>query len=153
MGTKELLTKSAEETKKAGREFGNSLKGGEVIGLVGDLGGGKTTFVQGIAEALGVETRTISPTFIIVREYKINKNFSSTSYKNKFGGNLYHVDLYRLEGNLKNELESLGILNFAKDPKNVVVIEWADKAREYLPENTKWITFENLGKNERKITL
>lgn len=140
MGSETVVTKSAAETKASGKEFGNSLKGGEIIGLVGDLGSGKTTFVQGLVQALGIKTRITSPTFIIVREYP-----------NKFGGNLYHVDLYRLEGGIEQELINLGIQNFSNDSKNVVVIEWAEKAKDYLPENTKWITFENLGEDERKI--
>jgi len=113
-----------------------------VIGLVGELGGGKTTFVQGLAEGLGVVERIISPTFIIVRQYS-----------NKLGGNLYHIDLYRLEGNIKKELETLGVTNFMEDNKNVVIIEWADKAKELLPESTRWVAFENVGENERKIIL
>ena len=138
----EILTKSAQETQKIGREFGAGLRGGETIGLVGDLGGGKTTFVQGLVEGLGIKTRIISQTFIIVREYN-----------NKFGGNLYHVDLYRLENNLEQELTNLGIDNFSKDPKNIIVIEWADKAKDYLPKDTKWVTFENMGERERKINI
>ncbi|MEK7521534.1 MAG: tRNA (adenosine(37)-N6)-threonylcarbamoyltransferase complex ATPase subunit type 1 TsaE [Patescibacteria group bacterium] len=139
---REVVTKSAQATQKVGRDFGNNLKGGEVVGLVGDLGGGKTTFVQGLAQRIGVKERIISPTFIIVREYE-----------NKFGGNLYHVDLYRLENNLKQELINLGINNFSKDPKNVIVVEWADKARKYLPISTTWVEFVNEGENKRNITI
>jgi len=112
-----------------------------VLALVGELGSGKTTFVQGLAKGLGVTKQIVSPTFIIMREY-VGKSF-----------NFDHVDLYRLEGDLKNELDSLGLTDIWMDPKNVVVIEWAEKARDYLPEGTKWVRFENLGEDGRKIVI
>lgn len=112
------------------------------MGLVGDLGSGKTTFVQGLAMGLGIKERLISPTFILLREYQ-----------KPSGGNLYHVDLYRLEQVTKDDLATLGILDFAKDKKNVILVEWADKAKSLLPENTIWVNFENLGENERRITI
>lgn len=112
------------------------------MGLVGDLGAGKTTFVQGLAEGLGIKERLISPTFILVREYS-----------NKLGGNFYHIDLYRLEVVTETELEALGILDFVKSNKNVVLIEWADKAKGILPKDTIWVNFENLGGDQRKITV
>ena len=80
----EVITKSAGETKEVGRKFSADLTAGDVVGLTGELGSGKTTFIQGVAEGLGVSARVNSPTFIIMREY----------------GKLYHVDLYRLEENL-----------------------------------------------------
>ena len=112
------------------------------MGLVGDLGSGKTTFVQGLAMGLGIKERLISPTFILLREYQ-----------KPSGGNLYNVDLYRLEQVTKDDLATLGILDFAKDKKNVILVEWADKAKSLLPENTIWVNFENLGENERRITI
>lgn len=86
----EVNTKNANETKEFGKKFGASLKGGEVLALSGDLGAGKTTFVQGLAEGLGIDERIMSPTFLLMREHGI-----------KFGGKLYHVDLYRLESNVE----------------------------------------------------
>lgn len=107
---------------------------------MGDLGSGKTTFVQGLAEGLGIKERLISPTFILLREYK-----------RPSGGNFYHVDLYRLEMVTETELESLGILDFAKNKKNIILIEWAEKARKILPASTFWINFEQVDDNTRKI--
>ncbi|OGY08702.1 MAG: tRNA (adenosine(37)-N6)-threonylcarbamoyltransferase complex ATPase subunit type 1 TsaE [Candidatus Blackburnbacteria bacterium RIFCSPHIGHO2_01_FULL_43_15b] len=138
----EIITKNAQATYKLGRKLGNTLKSGGVLGLVGDLGSGKTTFVQGLAMGLGIKERLISPTFILLREYQ-----------KPSGGNLYHVDLYRLEQVTKDDLATLGILDFAKDKKNVILVEWADKAKSLLPENTIWVNFENLGENERRITI
>lgn len=111
------------------------------MALSGELGSGKTTFVQGIAKGLGVKKQIVSPTFIIMREYAGEKL------------NFYHVDLYRLEGDLGSELENLGLTDIWEDPKNVVVIEWAEKAEKYLPKSTKWIKFENLGEEQRKISI
>lgn len=118
------------------------MKGGEILGLVGDLGAGKTTFVQGLADGLNIKERLISPTFILLREYR-----------RASGVNLYHVDLYRLETVTETELEGLGILDFAKDKRNVILIEWAEKARGLLPANTIWVEFENLGRDRRKIVI
>lgn len=140
----EKTTKNAASTQKLGEEIGNSLKGGEVFALTGELGSGKTTFIQGLAKSLDPKIRIISSTFIIMRQYDINKNAIK---------NLYHVDLYRLEGDLADELENLGIKDEWTRPENLFVIEWAEKAEKYLPENTKWISFEHLSENERKITI
>lgn len=152
----EYITENAEETKELGEKIGTEIiacpaeRGkAAVLALEGALGAGKTTFVQGLAMGLGVEQRIISPTFIIVRAYALNKE-QTTKRKVQ---SLYHVDLYRLEGDLKNELDSLGLTDIWMDPKNVVVIEWAEKAKDYLPEGTKWVGFENLGEDGRKIVI
>lgn len=140
----EKITISPAATQKLGEEIGNSLKGADVLALSGELGSGKTTFIQGLTKALDSSIRIISPTFIIMRQYEVNKNAIK---------NLYHVDLYRLEGDLESELENLGITDEWGRPENVFVIEWAEKAKKYLPQNTKWITFEHLSENKRKITI
>lgn len=146
-----VITKTSEETKKLGIEFGKKLLGGEVIALVGDLGAGKTTFVQGLAKGLGIKQRIISPTFIIVRQYSPSP--AETTYER--GGlswlNFYHADLYRLEGNLEQEIKNLGLTYIWDKPENIVVIEWAEKIRNLLSENTIWVNFELLGENVRRI--
>ena len=81
-----------------GREIGAKLKGGEVLALRGDLGAGKTTFIQGLAKGLGIRKTIVSPTFIIVRRYPVSD-----------GRQFYHVDLYRLEEGIGKELENLGL--------------------------------------------
>ena len=112
------------------------------MGLVGDLGSGKTTFVQGLAMGLGIKERLISPTFILLREYQ-----------KPSGGNLYHVDLYRLEQVTKDDLATLGILDFSKDKKNVILVEWADKAASLLPGRYIRVEMEHKGKNVRSIII
>lgn len=133
----EIITNSAEETQKVGREFSARLKPGDVVGLVGELGSGKTTFIQGVAAGLGIKGRVNSPTFIIMREY----------------GNFCHVDLYRLEEDLKAEMDNLGLFDKISGGTSIVLIEWAERIRNLLPKKTKWVSFKDLGENRRRIKL
>ena len=145
----ETITKSPEATYQLGEKIGASLAISHqpsVIALVGDLGSGKTTFVQGLAKGLGIEKKIISPTFILMRSYKIQ----NTKYQIL---NLYHVDLYRLEGNVAEEAKNLGLTDIWGKKDNIVVIEWAEKIKEIIPKKAKWIKFENIGEDERKITI
>jgi len=144
----EIITKSAEETKDFGKETGNKLKGGEIFALMGDLGSGKTTFAQGLIRGLGIKKRIISPTFILVRHYEVLSTL-------KFGRikNIYHIDLYRLEGSIGEQLSELGFSDIISDDSNVVLVEWADKATNVFPSNTVWIEFKNVGKDKRKIIV
>jgi len=116
------------------------------LALVGDLGSGKTTFIQGLAKGLRIGQKIISPTFILMRKYEVK------FYKNPKIKNLYHLDLYRLEGEVESELKNLGIEEVWSDTKDVTVVEWADKARDFLPGKAIWIKFENINENERKIS-
>lgn len=137
----EFTTNSASETKSLGKTLASDLVGGEVFALSGELGSGKTTFVQGFAEGLGVKARIISPTFILMRKYGVgDKNF-------------YHTDLYRLEGNIDNEVINLGLGDVWAKPENIVVIEWAEKIEKMIPKVAKWIKFEDLGGDRRKIII
>lgn len=145
----EIVTKSAEETKALGRKIAVELiitHHPLIIALTGDLGSGKTTFVQGFAEGLGINRRIISPTFILMRCYSINNELSTIS-------NFYHIDLYRLEKNVWEEVRNLGIEDIWSEPKNVVVIEWAEKIADRLPAKTVRIEFQNLGGDRRRITI
>ena len=144
----EILTKSAKETKNFGRKISANLKGGETLALVGDLGSGKTTFVQGLAEGLGIDGRVTSPTFILMREHELPVDDKPSNI-----GKLYHLDLYRLEKNIKREVEDLGLPDIWEKGEDVVVVEWAEKAKEVFPENTIWINFDYINENERKIVI
>lgn len=124
-----------------GKKIAADLKGGEILALVGELGAGKTTFVQGLAEGLGIKGRVISPTFILMRKYDASdKDF-------------YHVDLYRLEENVGKEIVNLGLTDVWEKSDSIVVVEWAEKARTSFPKATKWINFDNMGEGKRKITI
>jgi len=156
MGNMEYITKSANETQEVGERLGADLGSGPVVfALEGDLGSGKTTFVQGLAKGMGIEGRVISPTFMLMRKYQIRNPKLQLNSKSKNNNllNLYHVDLYRLEDNLEGEIENFGLTDIWKDPKNVVLIEWAEKIRDYLPRGTRWVRFEYMGESQRKIVV
>lgn len=136
-----LLTKSAEETQQFGELFAKKLNKQSIIALSGDLGAGKTTFVQGLAKGVGITKRIISPTFIIIRKYRIKKQVKE----------FYHIDLYRIHS--EKDLEGLGLQEILHDPEAIVVIEWPEKLGSLLPKERWDICFEHVGENERKITI
>lgn len=122
-----IILKSAEETQKLGQTVAALVSRGDlprVLCLYGELGSGKTTFTQGFARGLGVTTRLLSPTFIIVRRYTLAKDFAF----------FYHADLYRLESD--TELAALGIAEMLVDRQACVAIEWAERLGIYSP-NTR----------------
>ena len=106
-----------------------------VIALIGELGAGKTTFVQKFARACGITEPVLSPTFVILKKY----------------GNLIHIDAYRLENS--HELEKLGIHDLMADPNNVILIEWADRVADILPDDCITIHFEYVDEHRRKIQI
>ncbi len=122
-----------------GKEIGSSLKGGGLLAFSGGLGAGKTTFIQGLAEGLNIKSKIVSPTFILMREYSGAKL------------HLYHLDLYRLEGNIEKEVRNLGLFDIWGNPKNIVAIEWAEKLEIEWPKNTTWVKIEELDEGIRKI--
>lgn len=128
---------------------GQEVKGAIILALSGDLGSGKTTFIQGFAIGMGINQRIISPTFILMRRYKIVPNtIHRTPYTD-----FYHIDLYRLEENIETEVRNLGIKEIWSNSENVVAIEWAEKIKDLIPKNAKWIKFENVGEDKRKISV
>jgi len=139
MKTDAFVTKSSEETQKLAEQIGENLKGGEILALFGNLGAGKTTFVQGLAKGLGIKERIISPTFVLIRQHKTRDLV------------FYHIDLYRLQ-NL-TELKELELEEILNNKDRIVVIEWAEKIRDLLPEKRIDIHFEYIDENKRKITI
>lgn len=137
---KKIITRSFEETRELGFNFAKELKGSEVLALYGDLGSGKTTFMQGLAKGLGIKKNIISPTFIIMRSYKIEAVEHQT---------LFHLDLYRLES--ESEARDLGILELIEDAKNIVAIEWPDKIENILPNRRINIYFQYVDGDKREI--
>src|SRR3982751_1805057 len=118
----QIKTTDFRQTQKVGEEFANSLNAGEIILLTGELGAGKTTFVQGLAGALGVKDRIISPTFMLVRKHRIRSKIKDLRSKIK---TIYHIDLYRLEGQV--DIASLGLEDIFSDEHGVFLIEWGEK--------------------------
>ena len=147
----EFLTKNATETQKLAGDIVKELmsrisaKTAAVLALQGELGAGKTTFVQGLAETLGVKEKITSPTFVILRHFKIDPGFMLQA------SSLYHIDCYRLDK--PEELLELGLDEILKDPKNLVVIEWADKVKSIIPQDAVWVEFEWMGEEDRKINI
>ena len=137
-----MLSKSDTETKEFARNFVSNLKGPTVLALEGELGAGKTTFVQGIAQELGVEKRVLSPTFVFLRSYSLK----NTKFK-KF----HHFDLYRCVS--LEDVKSIGFAEVLGDEDSLVVIEWPEVAQTLLPKNTVWVRFKKLGENEREIEV
>ena len=106
-----------------------------VVALEGELGAGKTTFVQKFAKAIGIKESVLSPTFVILKKY----------------GNLVHIDAYRLKNS--KELENLGIHDLIADPSNIIFIEWAEHVKDILPKNHITIKFEHVNETTRKISI
>lgn len=138
----DYTSSSPEETQQIAFELAQKYKGGGVFALSGPLGAGKTTFIQGFAQGLGISERLLSPTFVIIRQHNIPGNI---------GGKLYHVDLYRLDEII--EIESLGLSEIFANPKNIVFIEWAEKMETLLPKNTHKIHLEIISENTRQIQV
>ncbi|OPZ74227.1 MAG: tRNA threonylcarbamoyladenosine biosynthesis protein TsaE [Firmicutes bacterium ADurb.Bin456] len=134
-----LLTYSPEDTAELGRKLGGLLLAGDVIGLNGELGTGKTKFAQGVALGLGVDSRVKSPSFTLVNEYYGRLPF-------------YHLDVYRL--NDPFELEDLGYEEYFYGD-GVTLVEWADQVLELLPGDRLDIYIDRLAEDEnrRKIKL
>jgi tRNA threonylcarbamoyladenosine biosynthesis protein TsaE len=134
-----LRLRSAEEatTRAIGAALAGLLRPGDVVGLTGDLGAGKTRLVQGAAVALGVADPVVSPTFMLVREYDGDPP-------------VHHVDAYRLSGPL--ELEDLG-LEEVLDPGAVVFVEWSDRVAAALPESRLELVLRTREDDTRDITV
>jgi len=127
-----IVSKSAEETINAGKNFAETLKPGSILGLKGDLGTGKTQFVKGICEYFNVENVVNSPTFIIVNEYN-GKSGNGQIIQ------IYHFDLYRLK--FSSELEVIGFNEYLNS-EAIVLIEWPKIAEEYLRLKIDTVFFE-----------
>lgn len=137
-----IISGSEKETIFCGKKYAESIVPGEVIGLKGNLGSGKTQFVKGIAHYFKVKDIINSPTFLIVNQYtginpKTNKNIT-----------INHFDLYRLR--FKEELETVGFRDYINDD-SICIIEWCDLAEEYLSDNIRKIMFDFGMKNTDRI--
>jgi len=141
----EVISNSSVFTKKIGKIFSNILSGGNVILFTGELGGGKTTFISGIAESLGITENFSSPSFAILNEYRIDKSRS-----------LVHVDLYRLGDT--GEIEDTGIDDYIYSSSSIVCIEWGDKIKKYIKKdflevNLSYLKGEDDTETKRKIVF
>ncbi len=122
-----ILSRSAEETGQWGKRLGESLQKPAVVVLLGDIGAGKTVFVQGLARGLGIDDRVVSPTYTLVREYQGRLP-------------LFHVDLYRLES--FDDLIDIGWDDYLASG-GVLALEWGQRLENVWPPETVFVSLEN----------
>jgi tRNA threonylcarbamoyladenosine biosynthesis protein TsaE len=134
-----LQTKSTSETIRIGKQIGGFLLAGDVVALAGELGTGKTQFIKGLAEGVGVGKSTYisSPSFTLINEYLGRVPF-------------YHIDMFRLTS--EKEAEGLGLEEYFQG-NGITAIEWADKIPSLLPEELLWVYLRYTGKNTRSIEM
>jgi len=136
---KNYTTKSAKQTQKLGIDFAKEIlklasqKNAVVIGLSGNLGGGKTTFLQGFAKGLGIKEKILSPTFVIMKHFGI----------------FYHFDCYRFEK--AEDILELGWEEIISNHKNIVAVEWPEKIKKVLPKKIIKINFNFINETTREI--
>jgi tRNA threonylcarbamoyladenosine biosynthesis protein TsaE len=136
-----FITQSPKETERLGEKIGKRISQirlknqAQIIALEGDLGGGKTTFLKGLAKGMGIKERILSPTFLLIRKFQ----------------NFYHIDCYRIKK--PSEILKLGFRKIVKDPQNIVAIEWAERIKGILPRKILKIKFKILGKKKREILI
>jgi len=143
-----VVTNNVKETQEVGRKMGQIIKDTSldldhafVISLEGDLGGGKTSFMQGFAQGLDLDEKILSPTFIICRKCKLSE--SSFQY-------LYHCDYYRLD---PEENKEVGFQDIFSNSQNLVVVEWGNKIKSMLPKLSLVIKFDFKEKDKRSINI
>jgi len=131
---REWISATEADTRRLGEALGRALEARDVVGLVGELGAGKTTFVQGVARGLEVSGYVASPTFTLVREYR------GRVY-------LYHVDLFRIG---PEELDAIGFDELL-DSGGAAVVEWADRASHRMPRDCLWVHILGTGGQVRVV--
>jgi tRNA threonylcarbamoyladenosine biosynthesis protein TsaE len=141
----EIVTSSVDQTEQIAQKLVKTLDAGTVIALQGDLGAGKTVFVQGLAKALEITEPITSPTFVLLHSYSVTGKL-----KDKFT-ELHHLDLYRLES--ISDVIDIGIDELLSSSEDLVVIEWAEKVADLLPPNTVWLYFSFVDEKTRKIVI
>ena len=136
-GSIQLVTQGPEQTRDAAAALAELLAPGDVVNLTGELGAGKTAFVQGAARALGVDGPVVSPTFVLVREYRGQMP-------------IYHVDVYRLDR--LQEVHDLGFEDLL-DPTGVVFVEWGDAVEALLPDSHLRVELGTEGEDTRRLRV
>lgn len=132
-----ITSKSHRETHALGKKLGTRLKNGLIL-LYGDLGAGKTTFIRGLAQGLGIRSRINSPTFTYSRIHKGKRS-------------LHHFDCYRLKK--EDFLISQELFEALEKKNTIIAIEWAERVQKYLPRERIEVYFEYVGEETRRITV
>ena len=134
----EFFSRSPEQTRRLGMRLGALLQSGDVLALSGDLGAGKTTLVQGIAQGWGSLDPVSSPTFVLVNQYR-----------RPDGSSLFHLDTYRLEG----AADAVDLDLDTMLDSGALVIEWAERIREALPTEALWVQMRWVADEQRGMVL
>ncbi len=134
-------TKSADEMRALGRKFSEGVRPG-VVALSGELGAGKTTFVQGVLSGMGATGPFTSPTFVLMKRYDLSVSKNGIA-------RVSHADAYRVG---EDDLRAQGFLEWASDPEGLVLLEWPERAEGLLPETTIRIFFSVEGEG-RKVRI
>ncbi len=137
-----ITTLSEQETKRIAEKYGKQLRGGETIGLIGELGAGKTAFVKGLAKGLGIKKTITSPTFVLMKVYPVTHR--TIKY-------FVHVDAYRVKS--AKALTGIGLEDYIKAADSIVAIEWADLVQKILPKKKILIKFKHTKLGERVINF
>lgn len=134
------VSSSAKQTMLYAKKFAKKLKAGDVLAFSGDLGSGKTTFIKGLAQGLGLNDahEVKSPTFVLMHVYETEIP-------------IYHFDLYRL--NDGDEIDSIDLEDFLFCKDAITCVEWAEKAQDRMPQDAYYIHLKHLNENEREIAI
>ena len=139
----EILSTSTEETEELAKTIASKLKAGMVLALYGDLGSGKTTFTAFLVKALGFDSRVQSPTFVIHRQYSRPASADIQT--------IHHIDLYRLTS--EEEVLDLGLPEMFLQQHSLVLIEWPELARNFLPPDVVKLYFTAIDESTRSIVI
>lgn len=146
MNIQEMKAFAGDFLKQLASASGTAPSGATVIGLRGDLGAGKTTFTQACADLLGVSETVTSPTFVILKKYRLGEN----ALNGKFSF-LIHIDAYRLKNG--GELNTIGWQDIVSNPKNLIMIEWPELVADAMPKNIRYIDFKHVDEMTREIKI
>jgi len=143
------VSQSIKDTSRIAKKFLTALSRrrdqGTLVLLSGDLGAGKTAFVKQVAKILGMKEKIISPTFVLMRKYRIPA-------RSKFPfSHLFHIDAYRLEG--RREFKALGWDEIIRDPSNIIFLEWPEKVFTRVPRGAIKIKFKFINETTREISF
>ncbi len=143
-----FITKSSQETQQVAQDLAvHILQQGPqaqavVLALSGDLGAGKTTFTQGFAQGLGITEKVLSPTFVVMKKFRV----PSSEFRW-----FYHIDCYRMEN--EADMKELGLQEIFQNPENIVLVEWPERIKNILPLDVVRIAFTHGSQDEREIVI
>ncbi|HEY4474455.1 MAG TPA: tRNA (adenosine(37)-N6)-threonylcarbamoyltransferase complex ATPase subunit type 1 TsaE [Candidatus Paceibacterota bacterium] len=147
-----FLSKSFKETQKIASGLARKIiktKKGAVISLEGELGAGKTTFIQGFAKALGIKSKVKSPTFVLMKKYPVKLRHGASKVSNQT--NLYHLDCYRIRD--YKDLRIPEMKEIFESSYDIILVEWAERIKRVIPKKHITIHIDHISKNQRKITI